>query len=185
MAVPVNISPVTLETLEFLPYINGEGLLPQHLHGKVGVYAIFDGDRQLQYIGYSRDIGFSLKLHLVRQSEFCHWVKAELVARPSRTLLEGMRTAWLEEWGSTPSGNLNQPSPWETPIDVEAGMTEEERANYADPNLDDRGRIKAMKQAARRIEAEILAQLTQRNLQEPLRFHPKLKETGILDLKHM
>ena len=62
-------------------------------------------------------------------------------------------------------------------------MTEEERSQYANPELDDRGRTKAMKQAARRIEAEILSGLAERNLTEPLRFHPKLKETGILDLK--
>ncbi|MGL4620405.1 MAG: GIY-YIG nuclease family protein, partial [Chroococcidiopsis sp.] len=43
--------------------------------------------------------------------------------------------------------------------------------------------IKILKTAARRVEAEILSQLQTRGLQMQLRFNPKLKEQGLLDLK--
>jgi hypothetical protein len=43
--------------------------------------------------------------------------------------------------------------------------------------------MKVMKNAARRIEAGIMQQLQARGLQEEIRFQPKLKEQGLLDLK--
>ncbi|MEM6445460.1 MAG: GIY-YIG nuclease family protein [Cyanobacteria bacterium P01_D01_bin.123] len=173
----------TLNTLEFVPYINEDGQLPQEWAGKIGVYAIFDRERQLHYIGYSRDILASLTLHLVRQPHQCFWIKAHAIARPSRTLLENVRTEWIQANGSTPSGNTLSPSPWESPIDVKAQMTDAERERYEDKTLSERDRIKALKQAARRIEGDILAQLEARHLAVSLRFNPKLKGEGWLDLK--
>ncbi|MEO1132222.1 MAG: GIY-YIG nuclease family protein [Cyanobacteria bacterium J06639_1] len=172
-----------LDSLDFIPYINDAGQLPDECEGSIGVYAVFDRDRALHYVGYSRDMATSLKLHLVRQPESCFWVKAHAIARPSRTLLENIRAAWMDSNGDIPIGNALDPSPWETPIDVKEQMTQEERDRYADKTLSERDRIKALKQAARRIEAEILAQLEARHVAIPLRFNPKLKEEGWLDLK--
>ncbi|MGK7906603.1 MAG: GIY-YIG nuclease family protein [Synechococcus sp.] len=177
------LTPTPLAELAFLPFIDEQGLLPQHLSGTVGVYAIFDTEQQLQYIGYSRDVFASLRLHLVRQPHQCYWLKVQEIARPSRTALEGIRSAWVEENGAIPPGNVESSSVWDSPIDVKLQMTEAERTEVESPELDERSRIKALKQVARRVEAEILAVLAERQVKESLRFHPKLKERGLLDLK--
>ncbi|MGB3757948.1 MAG: GIY-YIG nuclease family protein, partial [Rivularia sp. (in: cyanobacteria)] len=71
-----------LTSLEFIPYIDENGQLPEQFQGKIGVYAIFDRDKNLQFVGYSRDVFLSLRQHLVRQPEFCYWVKVETIERP-------------------------------------------------------------------------------------------------------
>jgi hypothetical protein len=72
---------------------------------------------------------------------------------------------------------------WNEPIQVKDLMTEEEQAKYANPLQDEVDQMKVMKNAARRIEAGIMQQLQARGLQEEIRFQPKLKEQGLLDLK--
>ena len=172
-----------LANLEAIPYLNTEGMLPQQFEGDIGVYAIFAEDQSLQYVGYSRDIFLSLKQHLVRQPRLCHWLKVQTIDRPNRQLLEDIRTAWIQEDGGPVPGNHTEQHQWEHAIDVKAAMTAEESEQYQDPELDERSQQKVLKNAARRIEAEILAILNQRGLQESLRFNPKLKDTGFLDLK--
>ncbi len=173
----------TLASLEFLPYVDEAGQLPELLAGKVGVYAIFAADRSLQFIGYSRDIFLSLRQHLVRQPLSCYWVKVETIAKPNRTLLDNIRAAWLAENGSTPRGNAEDAASWNEPIAVQSLMTDEEQANYANPVHDEMAQVKILKNVARRVEAEILAVLKDRGVQADLRFNPKLKEEGLLDLK--
>lgn len=173
----------TLASLDFIPYVNGEGLLPEQLSAQVGTYAIFSEDQTLKYVGYSRDIYLSLKQHLIRQPNACHWLKVQTIDRPSRTILEQIRDAWIAENGSLPQGNgLEQPQ-WEQAIDVRVAMTPEEQTNYYNAGIDEATQQKVLKNAARRIEAEILAVLESRQIQEPLRFNPKLKDQGLLDLK--
>ena len=84
----------TLASLDMQPYLV-EGELPSGLDGKVGIYAIFDADQALQYVGYSRDIQVGLTQHLVRCPQQCHWFKFFTVARPSRTVLDEIRNAWI------------------------------------------------------------------------------------------
>ncbi len=171
----------TLADLEFLPYIDQSGQLPEALQGKVGVYAIFDQNQTLQFIGFSRDVYLSLKQHLVRKPTQCYWIKTKTIDRPSRAILEDIRNAWIEENGATPDGN--QSDAWNQPIQVKELMTPEERENYTKPTNDAITEIKILKNIARRVEAEILTLLKERGVQIDLRFNPKLKEEGLLDLK--
>jgi hypothetical protein len=170
----------SLADLEFISYVNDAGQLPEEFQGKVGVYAIFDDAKILQFIGFSRDVFLSLRQHLVRQPPQCYWVKVKTVDRPSRTILQEIREAWIAENGSIPSGNDDA---WNQPIDVKALMTEAEKANYADPYHDEVAQVKILKNVARRIEADILEGLRSRGVKADLRFNPKLKEEGLLDLK--
>lgn len=174
---------IPLSHIDFLAYVDEQGLLPSQFAGKVGAYAIFSLDKTLQYVGYSRDIYLSLKQHLVRQPQLCHWLKLQVIERPSRVLLEKIRESWLQEQPFLPPGNTDAQPQWEQPIDVKAAMTATERANYTDPMLEEITQQKILKNAARRLEAEIFAVLQARNIQEPLRFNPKLKDNGVLDLK--
>jgi hypothetical protein len=169
----------TLASLAALPYLNDAGELPESLQSKVGVYAIFDQSHTLQFIGYSRDVYLSLKQHLVRQPMHCYWVKAVTIERPSRAVLEEIRTAWLTETGAF----LTDSEAWTDPIQVIHLMTPDEQANYANPMHDEMTQRKILKAIARRVEADILAQLKQRGVQTEIRFNPKLKEEGLLDLK--
>ncbi|GAB4134312.1 MAG: GIY-YIG nuclease family protein [Cyanobacteria bacterium J069] len=171
----------TLAELPFFPYLDDQGDIIHEFDGKVGAYAIFDADQTLQYIGYSRDVTASLLQHLVRVPQGCYWVKVSVCDRPSRTLLETIRTDWIAESGITPPGNGDDEALWNQPIDAKVHMTSQEQAAYA--NADDQGKIKTLKQVARRIEAEVLQTLGDRGVTTPIRFDPKLKEEGLLGLK--
>ncbi|MBE9040974.1 GIY-YIG nuclease family protein [Oscillatoriales cyanobacterium LEGE 11467] len=175
---------LTLSDLEYVPYLDDSGcILEDPFQRKVGVYAIFDANKVLQFIGYSRDIYLSLKQHLIRQPQQCHWVKCQTIDRPNRTILENIQNAWIAENGSTPSGNGADVVQWTQPIDVKPLMSAEERESLARVAGEDLPKIKLLKKISRRVEAEILAELEQRGVKMQLRFNPKLKETGLLDLK--
>ncbi|MBE9051991.1 GIY-YIG nuclease family protein [Nostocales cyanobacterium LEGE 11386] len=181
MSTEINIP--NLASLEYFPYINDSGQLPERFQGKIGVYAIFGQAKVLQFVGYSRDVYLSLKQHLVRQPQQCYWVKVQTIERPSRTVLENIENAWIAENGNIPLGNGNNKEQWTQPIDVKPLMTAEEQAKYQHPGNDELAQMKIIKNIARRVEAEILAVLKDRGLQEQFRFNPKLKEEGLLDLK--
>ena len=171
----------SLASLEYIPYIDADGQLPAQFQGKVGVFAIFDRDKSLQYVGFSRDVYVSLQQHLVRQPQKCYWLKVQTIDRPSRTILENIRDAWISENGSIPDGNAAQEAKWTQPIDAKAAMTADEQTKYA--ATDELSQIKLLKNAARRVEGEILAELESRGVKMQMRFNPKLKEKGLLDLK--
>jgi hypothetical protein len=171
----------TLANLDYIAYLNEEGSLQEDFQGKIGVYAIFDQEKILQFIGYSRDIYLSLKQHLVRQPQSCYWLKIQTIARPSRTILEEIRQTWISENGKIPLGNGEQEVLWNQPIDTKFAMTEEEKAQYQ--TSDELRQIKILKKVARRREEEVKEQLKQRGVRMDIRFNPKLKEQGLLDLK--
>jgi hypothetical protein len=181
MTTETNIT--ALNTLEYLPYIDENGQLPEQFQGKIGAYAIFDQEKVLQFVGYSRDVYLSLKQHLIRQPQQCYWVKVQTIERPSRAVLENIESAWIAENMTVPVGNSNQKEQWINAIDVKVLMTPEERLNYQNPVNDELTQIKILKNVARRVETEILAALAARGLQLQVRFNPKMKEAGLLDLK--
>jgi hypothetical protein len=173
----------SLADFDYYPYIDADGQLPHQFEGQIGIYAVFNEAKAVTYIGYSRDVSLSLRQHLVRQPQHCFWVKVHTVSKPDRTLLESVKAFWIEGNGSIPPGNGPLKTQWEQPIDVKSQMLPEESAQYIDPQLDEPKHQSVLKNAARRIEAEILATLSQRGVTEQLRFNPKLKENGLLDLK--
>jgi hypothetical protein len=171
----------SLASLTYIPYIDSSGQIPEELQGKIGVYAILNEDKVLQLIGYSRDIYLSLKQHLVRQPQNCYWVKFQIIQRPNRTMLESIKNAWIAENGTVPSGNDVDEAKWNQPIDAKSDMTVEESDRYS--SLDELGQSKLLKNIARRVEEKILAELKSRGVRVEIRFNPKLKESGLLDLK--
>jgi hypothetical protein len=174
------ITPILAE-LEWLPFLDAAGLMADTFDSKVGVYAIFDAAKALHYVGYSRDVSLSLKQHLVRQPQGCYWFKVQTIDRPSRTALEEIRDAWIVDNGVAPVGNAAEADLWNQPIDAKARMTPAEQAAYA--ASDEPGKIKTMKQVARRVEAEVMQDLEARGVKLPIRFDPKAKEVGLLNLK--
>lgn len=176
-----NTDATPLGSLDYLPYLNDSGCLPEEWQRTIGVYAIFNQNKELQFVGYSRDIYLSLKQHLVRQPDSCYWLKVQTINRPSRSLLEGIRQKWIEENGSIPPGNREGETEWTEPIDAKRSMTDRERQDYQ--QSDELGRTKLLKKVARRLESEIQDILKNRGVGMDVRFNPKLKEEGLLDLK--
>ena len=171
----------TLASLDYLPYLDSNGAINEDIQKKIGIYSIFDQDKNLQFVGYSRDIYLSLKQHLVRQPDLCYWIKLQTIDRPSRSILETTRQAWIEENGTIPTGNESETTIWTKSIDAKPAMTEEEKAQYE--QSDELWKTKILKQVARRVEAGIKEQLRDRGVNMDIRFNPKLKEQGLLDLK--
>ena len=171
----------SLANLGYIPYLDENGHLWEKIQGKIGVYAIFDQSQKLQFVGYSRDIYLSLKQHLIRQPEKCYWFKFQTINRPSRTILEEIRQAWLAENGEIPLGNGEDEEIWTQPIDAKKTMTATEKNEYR--QLEEIGQIKFLKKISRRLEETINQQLNARGLKMEIRFNPKLKEQGLLDLK--
>lgn len=166
-----------LENLEYLPYLNQEGIIDPKFERQIGVYAVFDQEKTLQFIGYSRDIYLSLKQHLIRKPEQCYWLKIETITKPSRSILAEIRQTWLTE-----NGNLSMDeTAWNDPIDAKLTMTKEDQEQYH--KLDELGQIKLLKKIARITETEINQKLETRGVKMEIRFNPKLKEKGLLDLK--
>jgi hypothetical protein len=110
-------------------------------------------------------------------------VKVQTIERPNRTILENIEKAWIAESGDIPAGNGEDKEKWTQPVDVKTLMTEEEQANYHKPTNDELTQTKIIKNVARRVETDILETLELRGLKTQLRFNPKLKEEGLLDLK--
>ncbi len=177
----IHVEIPSLSSLKYLAYLNNDGCIDEDIQGKIGVYAIFDQAQELQYVGYSRDVYLSLKQHLIRQPENCYWVKLQTITRPSRKILDDIASAWIAENGQTPIGNDIEQSLWNEPIDANPTMTEEEKAQYQ--QNDELGQTKIRKKVARRVEAKIQQQLSDRGVKMNIRFNPKLKEKGLLDLK--
>lgn len=173
--------PDSLAELDFIPYVDERGHVPETYSGRVGVYAIYNQQKTLCYIGYSRDITVSLVQHLVRQPEQCYWFKVHTIDRPSRTILETIRAEWIAEQDAPPVGNQADEPLWTQPIDTRSSMTDEEKVAFE--ASDELGQIKLRKKVARRAEEELLEKLAARGVTMAIRFDPKLKEEGLLNLK--
>ena len=171
---------VILSQLSFHPYFDDEGQIDLNLEGKIAVYAIFDRSQQIQYIGYSRNLYKSLLQHLVRQVDLCYWYKYYLIDRPNRSTLEQIKNDWLEE-NADFILDEEKSKEWIDAIDISQQMSETQKQEYQ--QADEREKGKIFKKVARQHETEIKQQLNDRGVTINIRFNPKLKEEGLLDLK--
>ena len=170
---------ISLQQIEFSPYLNEQGEINSELEGKIGIYAIFNQEQQIQYIGYSRNLLTSLKQHLVRQVDDCFWFKVHIIERPNRSVLEKIRNDWIAE--SELQINEQEQKNWAQAIDVRQAMTEAEEQQYQQEDEFNQGKL--LKKVARRVQEKILEKLENRGVTMKMRFNPKLKEEGLLDLK--
>lgn len=172
-----------LTELPFLPFIDSDGKLPSGYANQIGAFAIYDQQQSLVHLGFSRNVLLSLKQSLIRSPDNCHWVKIVTIERPSKSQLLEIVTQWETEVGGSPYSKQNPQPQWTESINLHEHMTPEEQTAHAGPDLDARGKVKLLKQVSRRLEAVILSKLEMREFQDELRFNPKLKESGLLDVK--
>ncbi|KAJ8902203.1 hypothetical protein NDN08_006611 [Rhodosorus marinus] len=202
-----------LANLKLFEYIDESGIIPypEEELGKVGVYAVYDQDKTPVYLGKSRDVGNSLRMHLARMPDHCYFFKVRYpfapadctrcefslrpkpdfepkqvynFARPSRTLFDDMINAWTEELGSSPPGNADPELKrrWENAIDIrDYEFTDEEAKELEAVNPGSEARI--YKKICRRIQKDVEAKLADRKLTERMSFDPKLKDKGLLDIQ--
>ncbi|KAE8717382.1 Bifunctional monothiol glutaredoxin-S16 [Hibiscus syriacus] len=81
-----------------------------------GVYAVFDRNDELQFIGISRNIAASLFTHQKSVPDLCCSVKVGVVNEPDRTALTQAWKSWMEEHiqatGKVPPGNETGNTTW-------------------------------------------------------------------------
>ncbi|KAF8073253.1 NIFU1 [Scenedesmus sp. PABB004] len=109
----------------------------------LGVYAVLDAARALQYVGYSRNMVLAIKGHLARLGgERVAWVRPMVFANramATRAAMEAQVAAWLAEAGAPPPGNGAEAELWggaasEEGLDVSL-LSDAEREAYEEKKL--------------------------------------------------
>ncbi|RDY02657.1 Bifunctional monothiol glutaredoxin-S16, chloroplastic [Mucuna pruriens] len=81
-----------------------------------GVYAVYDKNGEVQFIGLSRNIAASVSVHWKSVPELCGSVKAGIVDEPDREALTQAWKSWMEEYikvsGKVPPGNESGNATW-------------------------------------------------------------------------
>ncbi|MEO1402354.1 MAG: GIY-YIG nuclease family protein [Cyanobacteria bacterium J06635_1] len=101
-----------------------------------GVYAVLNGDRETQFIGYSRNVALSLRSHLTQKgADMCALVRVHPFNFPKRDVMEQLRDEWIEALPGPPPGNLD--GTWAGTIREAAtqAMSAAERAAYEEKKL--------------------------------------------------
>lgn len=106
-----------------------------HRQPPVGVFAVYDVSKTLQYVSYSRNIPLSVKSILERVGpESCGFVRNivfQNIAMQTRQAMEEQLQLWIDEHGSIPPGNGSESEKWSAGFDVDA-MTKSEKQVYDD-----------------------------------------------------
>ncbi|CAK9139977.1 unnamed protein product [Ilex paraguariensis] len=81
-----------------------------------GVYAVYDKNNDLQFVGISRNIAASVLAHRKFVPGLCYSVKVGVVDEPDRTALTQAWKSWMEEHigatGKVPPGNESGNTTW-------------------------------------------------------------------------
>eukprot|EP00968_Pinguiococcus_pyrenoidosus_P008201 scaffold576_cov260-Pinguiococcus_pyrenoidosus.AAC.65 len=188
-----------LTKLEKCPFIDAEGemnLVPPPQGTRASIYAVFDSHENLAFVGITRNVMASMRQILARQPLDAYYYSAHHVAKPSKATLELIKETWIRSCDAVPKGNVHTSSiadaaapqidadseaSWEGATDVKKFMTPEEQA-YVHEQRSAGREGPALRVIARKYEADKLAILESRGLATPLRFDPKLKLLGLLDL---
>ncbi|XAR68801.1 hypothetical protein NMG60_11000172 [Bertholletia excelsa] len=92
------------------------GALPGKFPSESGVYAVYDKNGELQFVGISRNIAASILSHQKSIPELCGSVKVGVVDEPDRTALTQAWKTWMEEHigstGKIPPGNASGNTSW-------------------------------------------------------------------------
>ncbi len=111
----------------------------QAVNAKIaGVYAVLNCDRQLQYVGYSRNVPLSLSGHVTQLGEdTCAFLRLKTFKFPKREEMEQLRDAWIAENESVPIGNREESDRWAGTVAEAAklAMSIAERDAYEEKKL--------------------------------------------------
>ncbi|CAM6092810.1 unnamed protein product [Calypogeia fissa] len=83
-----------------------------------GVYAIFDKEGKLQYVGISRRLNASVQTHLQDLPDLCGSVKVAAMDAPDKAALTEAWREWIQGYveatGDSPPGNVSGVTTWTT-----------------------------------------------------------------------
>ena len=80
-----------------------------------GVYAVLNGDRETQFINYSRNVALSLRSHLTQMgADVCTFVTVQPFKFPKRDAMEQLKDEWIAALPSPPPGNID--GTWATTV---------------------------------------------------------------------
>jgi hypothetical protein len=102
---------------------------------RTGAYAVFDEERTLRYVGYTKNVLAKLQVHRKLQPSLCRYFKTYFPTRGSQEatpdFLESVLCDWIRENGRVPSGNY-QLDRWESmPSPSSLSDTENDSPEYA------------------------------------------------------
>lgn len=157
-----------LNQLPFWSFINKHGRIQpiKDPNTLASVVAVFDRNRKIQYIGFSKDLRNSLRTLMGRRPELCYFYKVHNLNSFDQELMLSVRQQWISELGFIPPGNSNPTDKvlWEQPATADA--------------ISERGRS-----AAAASKAKTLQQMMRdRGIKEEMIFDPVLLEQGKLNL---
>lgn len=105
----------------------------------LGVYALYDKHRDLQYVGYSRNVVLATKGHLKLVGEDkCAYIRVMVFrnkAMATRANLERQVQNWINECGTIPPGNGAERHLWETVDPPTKTMSAAELAEYEEKKI--------------------------------------------------
>lgn len=184
----------SLASLPLLPYIDEDGLINLSIDDDSAagskkassfVFAIFDENKNPQYIGATNHLHHMLKVMLARRPDKTYFYTSFPVKKPSHSYVDLVMDFWLAEVEGCP-GNAGGPEEdlWEQPLDVKPRFTQQDYEDIEE--LEKTGHLS--RDMATRIvtwqwEEEKMNQLRMRGVKEEFHFDATLKSEGKLDLK--
>lgn len=161
-------NPVTkLADLPLLSILTVQGFfdIPIPEGTEATVFAIYDEAKTLQYIGFSRDLGQSLRSVFSRRPDRAHHYRACHLPQLDQAEMMNIRASWFDENFGPPPGNklALERAAWQQPIDSAA--------------ISERGKQQAAEEAAKTI----LAKIKSRGCKEEFVANPDLLAEGKVD----
>jgi len=105
-----------LADIDLVPFISDKGRVMPHMLPRTAatVFAVFGEDKEVQYIGFSKDIRNTLRQLLARRPDQCHYVKTWDVQNLDQKRMMAARQAWIKEVGAPVGNGKAQADSWST-----------------------------------------------------------------------
>lgn len=90
-------------------------------HGGPAVFAMYDKNSEIQYIGFSSDLDKSIEKLFYRRPEQSYYYRAHLLDEVDQEVMMEVRNAWfdsLEEGPPLGNRNLAEKDAWQSPVEV-------------------------------------------------------------------
>eukprot|EP01024_Parvocaulis_polyphysoides_P067220 TRINITY_DN7986_c0_g3_i2.p1 TRINITY_DN7986_c0_g3~~TRINITY_DN7986_c0_g3_i2.p1 ORF type:complete len:405 (-),score=70.97 TRINITY_DN7986_c0_g3_i2:1112-2263(-) len=89
---------------------------------QAAIFAIFDKDKKLQFVGFSKDVGESLRKVFTRRPDKAYFYKLFEFKELNQEEMGKVRDGWFEEVGGPPIGNRigMERDAWSNPVDAGA-----------------------------------------------------------------
>lgn len=115
---------VRLNDLKLLSIVNDQGYINPEIEGdcKAFVFAIYDEQQRLQYVGFSKDIRNSIRTLFTRRPEKAWYYRFYGLPTLDQQAMIQLRDSWFEQVGGAPKGNklAMERTAWQQPVDAGA-----------------------------------------------------------------